>query len=360
MSSQPLQKPGMKQPGVIRRQSIQVSQEMLVREEYLRPGQTLPLVIRPAIAGVNLIEWARERQSYLATQLLKHGGVLFRGFNIQPQRDFQTFVGAVSREMLQYQDRATPRSEVGGGIYTSTDYPANQTIEFHNENSYASSWPGRIFFCCVTAALEGGETPIADSRNVFARIDPDIRERLIQKKVMYVRNFGDGLGISWQTAFQTTDKAILREYCRKSAIELEWKDANRLRTRQIRPAAIRHPQTNEWVWFNQATAFHFSTLDVETQAMLLAELGQQDLPKNAFYGDGTPIDGAVLDAIRDAYRQETICFPWQKGDILMLDNMLVAHGRAPFVGPRKVVVGMADLYSWADVQQAGPVLSNTR
>lgn len=349
MNSQPLQKSSLKQPGMIKRQSVRVSQETLVREEYLQSEQMLPLVLRPAFPNVNLVEWAREHQNYLNMQLLKYGAILFRGFTIRLGSDFQALILAISHELLQYQDRATPRSEVGGGVYTSTDYPANQSIEFHNENSYAYSWPGRIFFGCVTAAQQGGATPIADSRKVFARIDPEIRERLMQKQVMYIRNFGDGLGLTWQTAFQTTEKSALAEYCRKNAIELEWKDENRLRTRQIRPAAIRHPQTNEWVWFNQATAFHVSTLDEATQAMLLAELSQEDLPKNVFYGDGTPIDRAVLDTIRDAYQQEAMSFPWQEGDILMLDNMLVAHGRAPFVGPRKVVVGMADPYNWADI-----------
>jgi hypothetical protein len=51
--------------------------------------------------------------------------------------------------------------------------------------------------------------------------------------------------------------------------------------------------------------------------------------------------------VREAYRQETVTFPWQEGDILMLDNMLVAHGRSPFVGSRKIAVGMSETYSYS-------------
>jgi hypothetical protein len=51
----------------------------------------------------------------------------------------------------------------------------------------------------------------------------------------------------------------------------------------------------------------------------------------------------VLDEIRKIYQQEAAIFPWQEGDVLMLDNMLAAHGRAPFAGSRKVVVGMLNL-----------------
>lgn len=349
MSTNFPQKTGLKQLGAVKRQSVTMSREALTTTGYLKPGQTLPLVIQPTVDGVNLVDWAKDYQDYIAAQLLQHGGILFRGFEFNTTTEFQPFIRAVSKEMLQYQDRATPRSEVGNGIYTSTDYPADQSIELHNENSYAQTWPAKIFFCCVTAAQQGGETPIADSRKVFARINPEIRERFIQKKVMYVRNFGDGFGLPWQVAFQVTDKSELEAYCRRSGIEFEWKDENRLRTRQIHPAIARHPQTGEIVWFNQATAFHVSTLDTATREVLLAELGQEDLPKNAFYGDGTPIPPSALDEVRQAYRQETISFPWREGDILMLDNMLVAHGRAPFVGPRKVVVGMADPRNWNDV-----------
>jgi len=347
------QQPGKKRFGSVKRQSVTISQESLVRTEYLQPEQRLPLVIHPAIDDVHFIDWTQAHRDDLRAQLLTHGGVLFRGFTWDAGTQFRQFISAISQELLRYQDQATPRTEVGGGIYTSTDYPANQSIELHNENSYAHTWPGKIFFCCIRAAQQGGETPIADSRKVFARLRPEIREGFLQKQVMYMRNFGDNLGITWQTAFQTTERSEMEEYCRCAGIEFEWKGKNRLRTWQIRPAALKHPQTGEDVWFNQATAFHISTLDAGIREALLAELSQEDVPKNAFYGDGTPIEDQVLDEIRAAYVQETVRFPWQEGDILMLDNMLIAHGRSPFVGPRKVVVGMAEPWSWAQIQQSG-------
>ena len=49
----------------------------------------------------------------------------------------------------------------------------------------------------------------------------------------------------------------------------------------------------------------------------------------------------VLSHIREAYEQEKIIFKWQKGDIMLLDNVLMAHGREPYKGERKVAVAMA-------------------
>jgi alpha-ketoglutarate-dependent taurine dioxygenase len=99
------------------------------------------------------------------------------------------------------------------------------------------------------------------------------------------------------------------------------------------------------VWFNHAAFFHVSTLEPSIREPLLAEFPEADLPHNTYYGDGSAIEPAVLDEIRAAYQQEMVIFPWQAGDILMLDNMLTAHGRMPFMGGRKVVVGMAEEFS---------------
>jgi len=75
---------------------------------------------------------------------------------------------------------------------------------------------------------------------------------------------------------------------------------------------------------------------------LLAAYGEQNLPRNVYFADGSPIDAAMLDEITQVYNDNSIVFPWREGDVLMIDNMLTAHGRRPFVGKRKVVVGIAE------------------
>ena len=103
------------------------------------------------------------------------------------------------------------------------------------------------------------------------------------------------------------------------------------------------------LWFNHATFFHVTTLEPSIRQALLSQLKEEDLPSNTYYGDGTPIEDSVLAELREAYKQETLAFPWQKGDVLMLDNMAVAHGRAPFKGQRQVLTGMTNAFHSADL-----------
>jgi len=325
-----------------RQRAVNVSPETLVATELLRADQTLPLVIRPAAGKLDTVAWAESNRGFVETHLLKHGALLFRDFNLNTVSEFERFIEALSGELLEYRERSSPRSQVSGHVYTSTDYPANQSIFLHNENSYQRTFPLKLFFYCFVTPQQGGETPIADCRKIYQRIDPHIRDRFIQKKWMYVRNFGDGFGLPWQTVFQTTDRAIVEEQCRSKGIRVEWKEDNCLRVSAVLPVVVKHPRTGEMSWFNHATFFHISTLEQSIREVLLEEFEEHDLPTNTFYGDGSSIENSVLDELREIYRQEMICFPWRQGDVLMLDNVLTAHGRAPFVGARRILVGMAE------------------
>lgn len=334
--------PGVKKFGGGHRRELDLSAQGLVRMEPLQPGNPLPLLVRPVVPGVDLLQWVTENRAVIGERLLEHGGLLFRGFRTGSTADFERLVAALSGELLRYTYRSTPRSEVEGRIYTSTEYPPDQTIPMHNEMSYSRAWPMKLWFHCVTASPVGGETPIADSRKVFSRLPPGLRRRFIEKRVMYVRNYGGGLDLPWQNVFNTGDRAEVEAFCRASGIDFEWREGDALRTRQVCQAAARHPVSGEPVWFNQAHLFHASNLHPELRRSLVEDLGEDGLPRNACFGDGTAIGDDDLAEVRRAFDAESVVFPWQEGDLLLLDNMLAAHGRRPFEGPRKILVGMAE------------------
>jgi alpha-ketoglutarate-dependent taurine dioxygenase len=323
---------------------VRLSQGSLVKLDFLDDTEKFPLVIRPLEDHLNLPEWAASNREFVEAQLLKHGAILFRDFRVNAVEQFQAFASAISPQLLDYHERAAPRTEVSTRIYTSTEYPAEHAIPLHHEMSYSHNWPTKIWFFCAEPAKIAGNTPIAPDRKVFQLIDPIIKRRFMEKKVMYVRNYGEGVDLPWQEAFQTTDRRVVEEYCVKARTQFEWRDGNRLRTRQVRQAVATHPVTGETVWFNHAHMFHTSNLDAAVRESLLAEFKDDELPRNAFYGDGSPIESSVLEEIRAIYRDAAVSFDWQKGDILMLDNFLCSHGREPFTGPRKILVAMAELF----------------
>ncbi|MFJ4442859.1 TauD/TfdA family dioxygenase [Pseudomonas sp. NPDC089422] len=309
----------------------------------LLPGQrSLPLLVEAPHAGLDLNEALAPIRELVERHLLDAGGILFRGFEVGGAEAFRSFAGGFGHPLLNYEFGSTPRSNVTQGVYTSTEYPPHQKIPLHNEQAYTREWPMKIWFYSMIAAESGGETPIADSREVFRRIDPRIHERFNRHGLMYVRNFGNGLDVPWEQVFNSDDPAVVEAYCQRHAITCDWKDDGELRTRQICQAVARHPRTGEDVWFNQAHLFHVSNLPPEVRESLLEIVDEEDLPRNVYYGDGSPIEGSILDEVRGVLDECTIAFPWQEGDVLMLDNMLAAHARSTFTGKRKVIVAMAE------------------
>lgn len=275
----------------------------------------------------------------METALHDNGAVLLRGFPTDLGL-FDEVTRLIGGTPLKYTERSTPRTEVQGTIYTSTEYPPDQHIPLHNENSYADHWPRLLFFLCDVPAEKGGATPVADSRVVFRLLPADIRERFASG-VNYTRSFRRGLGLSWEETFQTDDPAAVERYCAEHGQTFEW-TAYGLRTSHRRPAWQVEPRTGETVWFNQAHLFHATSLEPEILEMLLSFYAEEDLPRNAYYGDGSAIDKADLDAIRKVYEEVSLAFQWQAGDLMIINNMLVAHGRQPYTGTRRTLVSMTD------------------
>lgn len=328
-----------------RRKAVKVSAESLVNIDWLEAEEKLPLVLRPATDGVDLLAIAPSLRTFLLEKLALYGAILFRGFESVTPQQFEQLIKSVSGGLMSYRERSSPRTAVFGKVYTSTEYPANLAIFPHNENSYAHTWPAKIFFLCSEAPVEGGETPLVDCTRVYRQISPGTLGAFIQRKVLYVRNFGQGVGLDWRTVFQTNEREAVEEYCLEAGYEVEWRSDDRLRTRRVGSAVINHPANGEPVWFNHAAFFHVSTLDPTIREPLMAQFDVHDLPNNTYYGDEGEIEAETLDEIRYAYQSETVVFPWRRGDVLMVDNMRVAHGRNAFSGRRRVLVGMSEPFS---------------
>ncbi len=312
------------------------------RESFLPEGPEFPLVIEPNGVGVNPANWISENTDLIDMHLRDYGAILLRGFALKNDDDFRAAAGEFIPTLAQYMEGATPRTNLGKGAYTSTEFPPELSIAQHNELSYVKQWPMKITFACMVAADEQGETPIADVRKVYQFIDKDIRDKFSELGWMLVRNYGNGLGPTWQKAFNTNNIEEVKAYCAEADVELEIINEQQIRTRQVRPAMQPHLKTGEPVWFNHAAFWHQSSLCPIIRKELVSQFGDDALTYNTLYGDGSVIPDDVIDHINKAYDQATVAFLWQEGDILLMDNMMISHGRSPFKGSRRVVVSMGE------------------
>ena len=297
METKELQEPQTKKIGIPKRQAINLAQVDLVKMEPLTPGEALPLVIQPNSGNVSLADWARENRDLIVSKLYQHGGILFRGFGIKSPLDFEKVASAIAGELFgDYGDlpRACAASEK---IYQSTPYPPDKYILFHNESSHLPKWPMKQFFVCLLKSKEGGETPILDCRKVAQKLDPALLAEFRAKGLMYVRNFIEGVDVSWQQFFHTEDRAKVEASCRGEGMDCEWWGTKNLRIRQRGPAVVKHPKTGETVFFNQVQLHHTSCLDPETRKSLRALFKEEEMPRSVYFGDGSPISDEIMEQL---------------------------------------------------------------
>ncbi|MCF6436738.1 TauD/TfdA family dioxygenase [Pseudoalteromonas sp. MMG022] len=297
-------------------------------------------VIENRGSNTSAIQWASDNIDTINKTILESGALLIRNFDLQDLESFKEVSGVFVENSTNYVEGGTPRQKLGNNVYTSTEYPEKLSIFPHNELSYVIKVPEKIIFACLQAAIVKGATPIADCRKVLSYIDADIVEEFEARQWKLIRNFGTGLGPDLIRAFETEDHLAIEQYCKQMQMDYEKISEHQVRTTQVRPAVHTHPITLEKVWMNHIAFWHPSSMEPKIKDEMLAAFGHEGMPFNVFWGDGETISDDIIDNIRTAYNKATVRFDWKKGDILFMDNKLVAHGREPFAGPRKVVVAM--------------------
>lgn len=306
--------------------------------------RTLPYFVTAGQEGDSLVDLIGTDRARLREQLTTHGALVFRGFDTVDIPAFESAVRAMSGEPMTYNERSSPRHAIKGNVYTSTDYPEDEEIFPHNECSYQAAWPRLLYFYCEREPTSLGATPVADVRRVYQAIDPAVREEFQRRGWMLTRNYKPAVGIPWPEVYGTQDRSEVDRYCAKRGISTEWHGQDGLRTTAVRRPSYRHPDTGEDVWFNHIAFFHISTHDEEVREGLLAMFGEDGLPINTYYGDGAPIPDDVVGHLRDCYRAESRRFDWRQGDVLVVENMMTAHAREPYTGPRRIAVAMCEAH----------------
>jgi len=265
-----------------------------------------------------------------------HGAVLFRGFGVHEPEALHELVRAAAQP--PYSSTEHDRVSLGTDVFTPIPYSSRERLLWHNEDAFRAEWPARLWFACGRPADDGGETTVVDSRVALPALG-EVGERLAREGVMYIRRFGDGLGQSWQHVFRSSDRLEVEARCQEQGIVASW-DSERLITRTVLPATYRYPSTGKECFIAQLLHFHPAALSDAARSSLIALYGEGALPRDCRYADGTAIPDAAVRALMAAYESSERVCSWQPGDVLLVDNVLMAHGRQPYNGERRIYVAM--------------------
>lgn len=333
----------------------------------------LPLVLQPrADASIpGLVAWLRARPDWVAEKLVAHGALLFRGFAVSDGEDFEAVARAIDPELQNEYLGTSPRDAVtkSGYVFSASELPPFFPIPQHCEMSFIAEPPRRVFFCALRPSDGvGGETPLCDFRKVWRDLDPAVKARFEAGGLRIVRNYAGPSGGSrfdlwklkpWHEMFLTTDRAAVEAKCKEQGFEPEWVGEDGLRLISTQPVWRDHPVTGERTWHNHVTTFHGSqaageyahihalrpslrTFALLGLARVLTRL-QRRKPVDAramecTYLDGREIPDTDMDHVRDVVWKHMVIEPWQRGDVVAIDNHSTSHGRLPYAGPRTVAV----------------------
>lgn len=343
-------------------------------KEYFVNDQELPLIIEPAKnhgTTSDLLSWINSNRAIFTEKFHKYGGVLFRGFEIDTPKDFESLAVCVDPKLENDYYGTSPRLPVQGTkyVFTASELPGYYPIAQHCEMSYVKHPPVSIFFYCHVEPSYGGESPICNFRKVYADMDPRIRKEFETRGIVTVRNYSglhNKLPLNlfelkrWNEIFNTTDTKEVERQCKQQEIDFEWMPNGNLRLQHKTPAIITHPVTHEKAWFNHLQVFHPHGADTEYfhihdrqkrtktflwkhflkwmvkfKSLTIAPLNQS---MNVVFGDGSPVPDSYVEHVQDIIWKNMVILPWRKNDVMAIDNFSTSHGRLPYEGDREILV----------------------
>ncbi len=286
--------------------------------------------------------WIAAHRDELHETVLRLGAVLLRGFRLRGPGDPARARAALGVPPAALTEGFTSRQDLGDHVYTPSDWEPDREMCVHHEQSQGVDFPRLLVLGCLRPADSGGATLLADTRTVARHLPADLLDRCRRTGWRLVRTFRPYLGLSWSDAFGTADQVEVQRYCAGRLIGWEWLPDGTLRTTQRRSALVRHPVTGDTCWFNQIAFFSQWSVDEAEREVLLASFGPEGLPFNTSYGDGTPIGVDEFAALLRACDTALVRVRWEPGDVLLVDNILTAHGREPYTGARDLAVAPGD------------------
>lgn len=254
--------------------------------------------------------------------------LFFTNFSVDTST-FTTFTDQFSENFIGYAGGAYTRQTIGGhetllSVTGNTLY----SVPAHGEMYYMEKRPDLIWFYCASPAKKGGETTVYDAIKVYEALSDDAKTLLHAKRLKYIRHYPDGF---WQKIFRADTLDEVSAICQENCLSLTINADRSITTEYTRSAFVQSPQGDHWLFLNNILP-----------VIAIERLGlQYNLLR---LEDGSTIPDTVLDEIASVTERLAVPIPWQKGNIAMIDNRRLLHGRRPFEDDqREIYVRMASL-----------------
>ena len=288
----------------------------------------------------NLGEFIAKERDAVEAARQADGAVLMRGFDVPDAKTFDAAVLAYGGENFPYKESLSNavRVNVTERVFTANEAPPETSIYLHHEMAQTPIYPSKLFFYCEIPAEEGGATPICRSDWVLEELEernPALVARFAEQGVRYTNimpgadDAGSGQGRSWRSTLSVETRKDAETRLAQLGYAWDWLADDALRATTPVLPAIRELPDGRRTFFNQLIAAFRGWAD-----------SRNDPSRAITFGDGTPIVGEQMaDAIAIA-DELSFDLQWQAGDVALIDNFLVMHGRRPFEGRRRVLASL--------------------
>jgi len=317
--------------------------EEITLKRQLQYSDVFPLAYSAKEPGLELAdvhEWIRENKGRLLEQLSQHGAILFRGLPVNSDVDFDSVIRSFGLKNFTYAESLSNavRRNRTERVFTANEAPASVSIYLHHEMAQTPIYPSKLFFYCEQAATSGGATPLCRSDILLQELEkqaPRFVADCAEKGVRYsnvmpgLDDPESGQGRSWRSTLSTDDKTAAEDKLRKLGYEWQWLEQDSLRVTTPVLPAIRETSSGRKVFFNQLIAAFRGWKDTRNAA-----------EKSIRFGDDSQISAEAMATAIALGDELSFDIPWQTGDVALVDNFLVMHGRRPFEGQRRVLASL--------------------
>lgn len=304
--------------------------------------EVFPLLLRASkdAAMDAVLDWVKIHRQTLKTQLSQYGAIVLRGFGIADSAQFDRLIRAFDWPNFTYAESLSNavRRNRTERVFTANEAPSTVSIYLHHEMAQTPLYPSRLLFFCQQAAESGGATPICRSDLLLSRLRhscPDFVDACEALGVRYSQtmpaqeDLNSGQGRSWRSTLSVTDRQQAEQRLQKLGYRWDWQCDDGLRVTTPVLPAVRTLPSGATVFFNQLIAAYRGWQDARNQA-----------DKSICLGDGSAIDGNAMGTAIALADELTFDIDWQTGDVALLDNFLVMHGRRTFSGERRVLASL--------------------